>query len=235
MHHKKIKENGHYHPITRIIRSSVLIFERMGFDVSFGPEIETEKNNFDDLNIPETHPARDEQDTFWIKDKPGTLLRTQTSAHQVPYMREQDGPFKMLSYGLVYRNEATDRTHDFQFHQIEGLAVDEKGKAGLSQMKGVLFHYIEELFGDVEKRIRPGYFPFVEPGVEVDVKFDGEWLEVLGSGMVHPNVLENGGFDSAKYQGYAFGIGIDRLAMIKYNIKDIRLLYQGDLRVIEQF
>lgn len=226
---------GHYHPITHIIRSSVKAFNDMGFEVSEGPEIEMAENNFDNLNIPPHHPAREEEDTFWLKNKPGYLLRTQTSAHQVSYMRNNTPPFKMISVGKVYRNEATDSTHDAQFYQIEGLAVDVKGEITLGHLKGTLFQYIEQLFGDVEKRVRPAYFPFVEPGIEFDMKFNEKWLEILGAGMVHPNVLENGGLNPTKYAGLAFGIGVDRLLMIKYGIDDIRNLYKGDLRLVNQF
>ncbi|MEX0925018.1 MAG: phenylalanine--tRNA ligase subunit alpha [Candidatus Paceibacterota bacterium] len=232
---KHSEKHGHYHPLTRIIRHSVNIFSEMGFEVDYGPEIETEENNFDNLNMPPDHPARDMQDTFWIKNDPSRLLRTQTSAHQVPYMQSHTPPFRMVSYGKVFRNEATDKTHNAQFHQLEGVAVDTKGEVTLAHLKGSLFKYIEEMFGNVEKRLRPGYFPFVEPGVEVDIYSKNKWLEVLGGGMVHPTVLENANLDPQKYSGFAFGIGIDRIAMIKYGIEDIRHLYSGDLRFINQF
>jgi len=227
---------GRLHPLTQTIDEIVHIFRGMGFEVAFGHEIETEENNFDSLNVPSDHPARDMQDTFWLKDDPARLLRTQTSAHQVPYMKDHKMPIRMISFGKVFRNEATDATHEAHFYQTEGLMIEEKGKVTLAHLKGVLEHFIKEMFGDgVEIRFRPGYFPFVEPGVEVDMKFKGEWLEVLGAGMVHSKVLENGGLDSDKYAGFAFGAGVDRLMMIRHNIPDVRLSYQGDLRFVNQF
>lgn len=229
-------QKGHLHPLTQIMNDIFVIFREMGFDLAFGPEIETSENNFDALNVPKDHPARDMQDTFWLKDDPDKVLRTQTSAHQVPYMKKHGVPVRMISFGKVFRQEATDATHEAHFYQLEGLMVDEKGKVTLAHLKGVLETFIKKLFGDdVELRLRPGYFPFVEPGVEIDLKFKGEWLEVLGAGMVHPNVIKNAGLDPEKYAGFAFGVGVDRMMMMKHKIADVRLSYQGDLRFVNQF
>lgn len=230
-------QKGHLHPLTLIVNESVRIFSDMGFELALGTEIETEENNFDLLNVPKDHPARDMQDTFWFKDILNKLPRTQTSAHQVPYMRDKNEkgeiPFRMISFGRVFRNEATDATHEVSFHQIEGLAVAKRGEITLGHLKGTLESFLKDLFGDdVKMRFRPGYFPFVEPGVEVDVFFGGRWVEMLGAGMVHPTVLTNAGLDPQVYAGFAFGVGIDRLMLAKYSIPDIRLSYQGDLRFI---
>lgn len=231
-----MSQKGHLHPLTQTINDIVLIFREMGFDLAFGPEIETGINNFDMLNFPPDHPARDMQDTFWLKDDPTRLLRSQTSNHQIPYMKEHRMPVRMFSFGKVFRIETTDLTHEATFYQAEGLMVDEKGKVTLAHLKGVLETFIKKLFRhDIEIRLRPGYFPFVEPGVEIDLKFKGEWLEVLGAGMVHPNVLRNANVDPGKYAGFAFGVGIDRLMMMRHTIPDVRLSYQGDLRFINQF
>jgi len=212
----------------------------MGFELDFGPEIETQEHNFDLLNVPKDHPARDMQDTFFLKGIEGSIPRTQTSAHQVPYMREKKArgeiPFRMFSIGRVFRNEATDATHEASFYQMEGLAVDKKGNITLGHLKWTLETFLRETFGgEVKMRLRPGYFPFVEPGVEVDVFFGGRWVEMLGAGMVHPQVLENAGFDPKEYAGFAFGVGIDRLMMARHGVDDVRLSYQGDLRFVNQF
>jgi phenylalanyl-tRNA synthetase alpha chain len=240
---------GKLHPITDTIRRLSQIFVEMGFEIADGPEIEDEFHNFDALNIPQNHPARDMQDTFWIKDKHAEkirsvsdmyhdeplVLRTHTSNVQVRFMENfmkagREFPFKIIAPGKVFRNEATDATHEVQFHQIEGLVVGEG--VSLAHLKGTLETFIKKLFGDdVEIRLRPGYFPFVEPGVEVDLKYKGKWLEMLGAGMVHPNVLEAVGIDSKKYSGFAFGVGVDRLTSMKYKLDDIRKLYQGDMRL----
>ncbi|MCI0532801.1 phenylalanine--tRNA ligase subunit alpha [bacterium] len=234
------------HPLTIITRHVVGIFTDMGYEVALGPEIETEYNNFDALNVPKDHPARDMQDTFWLKDRPGELLRTHVSAHQVPYMKEHTPPFKMVSPGRVFRYEATDATHEVQFHYIEGLLVGEK--ISLAHLKGTLEYFLKKLFGDdVIMRFRPAYFPFVEPGVEVDMRCfkcggsgcssckNSGWIEILGAGLVHPNVLTNGGIDPKKWSGFAFGMGVDRLAMLKWGVDDVRLFYSGDLRLVNQF
>ncbi len=242
------KPAGHLHPITQTIREMYAIFAELGFEVATGPELEYEFYNFDALNIPKDHPSRDMQDTFWIKeskDAPAPdpklgrrLLTTQTSAVQIRYMEKHTPPFRVIAPGKVFRNEATDATHEAQFFQLEGLVVDKK--VSLADLKGMLELVFKKLFGEKsEIRFRPSYFPFVEPGVEVDVKWvkDGEekWLEVLGAGLVHPNVLRAGGLDPTEWQGFAFAFGLDRIVMLKYGIDDIRLLYSGDLRFINQF
>jgi len=240
------KKNGHLHPMTQMINEINAIFYDMGFEFADGPEMESEHYNFDALNIPKDHPARGMQDTFWVKDKENTVMRTHTSNVQIRYMENNKPPIRIISPGKVFRNEATDATHEAQFHQIEGLMIDETSTLGT--LKGVLKTFLEKFFDkDVEIRLRPSYFPFVEPGIEVDMscfKCDGKgcsvcknsgWIEVLGAGMVHPNVLKAGGIDPQKYQGFAFGVGIDRLGMLKYGIDDVRLFYQGDLRFVQQF
>ena len=241
------KNKKHIHPITRVIQDITAVFVGMGFEVESGPEIEDEYHNFDALNVPKDHPARDMQDTFWLKpENLKKLLRTQTSDVQIRYMEKNKPPFAIMVPGKVFRNEATDATHDAQFHQCEGLVVGEN--ITLANLKGTLEEFLRKLFGkDVEIRLRPGYFPFVEPGVEIDMicfKCEGKgcsscshsgWIEILGAGMVHPKVLNNVGIDSHKYQGFAFGVGIDRVAMLKYGIDDVRRFYSGDLRLINQF
>lgn len=235
---------GHQHPITKMIAEINLIFSELGFVFAEGPEAETEHYNFDRLNVPKDHPARDMQDTFWFKnsdiDVP-TVLRTHTSPVQARYSESHTPPIRIIAPGKAFRNEATDATHEAQFHQVEGLMIDEN--INLGHLKGVLEHFFSKfLGGNVEIRFRPGYFPFVEPGVEVDMKIKegdsklvGKWIEIMGAGMVHPNVLKDSGIDPEKYSGYAFGMGIDRLAVMKYGIDDIRLMYTGDLRFINQF
>jgi len=227
---------GHLHPITQTTNDIVRIFSEIGFSVATGPEVESEENNFDLLNIPKDHPARDMWDTIWLKEK-GKLLRTHTSPVQVRYMKEHRPPIKIIAPGKVYRFEATDATHEVQFYQLEGLAIDEKGKITLAHLKGVLEHFLKEFFGqDIKFRMRPGFFPFVEPGIEVDIQFaPGKWVEILGAGMVHPSVLKAVGIDPEKYAGFAFGTGLDRMVMRHFGIPDVRLLYQGDLRFINQF
>ena len=240
---------AHQHPLSIVIDDIVSIFGEMGFSVVLGPEIEDEYHNFDALNIPAHHPARDMWDTFWLKrsgdrlpDKPkadlglknSLLLRTHTSPVQIKYMENHKPPFKIISPGKVWRYEATDATHEAQFYQVEGLYVGEN--VSLAELKGVIKKFFEKFLGsDVKIRFRPSFFPFVEPGVEVDVKFKGRWLEVMGAGLVHPKVLENVGYDSQKWNGFAFGGGVDRFAMLKYGIDDVRLFYKGDLRLVDQF
>lgn len=232
---------GHLHPLTVVMQDAVKIFGDLGFSVATGPEMEDGWHNFDALNVPKDHPARDMQDTLFIKKSADeeVVLRTHTSSVQIRFMEEfvkagKKPPFAIVAPGKVFRNEATDATHEIQFHQIEGLMVGEN--ISMANLKGVLLEFFKRFLGeDVEIRLRPGYFPFVEPGVEVDLKFNGKWLEVLGAGMVHPNVLKSVGIDPEKYQGFAFGMGIDRMAMMKYNVPDVRMFYSGDLRVIEQF
>lgn len=243
------ESRGHLHPITSAIRDIRGIFSSLGFEVALGPELETEFYNFDALNIPADHPARDMQDTFWVKTKPDEerkLLRTQTSAVQVRYMETHKPPLRIIVPGKVFRNEATDATHEAQFYHIEALAVDKN--ISVAHLKGVLENFFEKFFGKkVETRLRPSYFPFVEPGFETDLscfKCGGSgcnickgtgWIEMGGSGMVHPQVFRNAGFDPKEYRGFAFGFGIDRLVMLKYGVDDIRHLYSADLRVVNQF
>ncbi len=228
---------GHLHPLTHVMREIYAIFREIGFEVALGPELETEFYNFDALNIPSDHPARDMQDTFWLKTKPGEekkVLRTHTSPVQIRYMEKHKPPFRIIVPGKVFRNEATDATHEAQFYQVEGLYVAEK--VSMSELKGTLEYFFKKLLGnDIQIRFRPSFFPFTEPSVEIDLFFKGKWLEVMGGGLVHPKVLENSGIDSKKYKGFAFGGGIDRLVMIKYGIDDVRLLYSGDLRLVNQF
>lgn len=241
---KEIK--GHLHPITRMIQEINDIFYGIGFEIAEGPEMENEYYNFDALNVPENHPARGMQDTFWIKNREKTVMRTHTSNAQVRYMENNKPPIRIIVPGKVFRNEATDATHEAQFYQLEGLMIDKTTTLGT--LKGVLKFFFEKFFGKkISVRFRPSFFPFVEPGIEVDVscfKCGGDgcsickntgWIEVLGAGMVHPNVLKNGGIDPDQHQGFAFGGGIDRLGMLKYGIDDVRLFYQGDLRFIQQY
>lgn len=233
--------HGHLHPLTLMRRKVEDIFQSIGFEMVEGPEVETEYYNFDALNIPADHPAREMQDTFWLhrseKEKnniEGLLMRTQTSSVQIRYAEKNQPPIRIISPGRVFRFEATDQTHDIQFHQIEGLMIDKD--ISLANLKSVLEVLFRKLYGkEIEVRFRPSYFPFVEPGVEVDMKFRGKWMEVGGAGMVHPKVLDVMGIDKSKWQGFAFGMGLERLTMIKYGIDDIRLFSSGDLRFLKQF
>lgn len=235
------KERIFIHPITAAIQEISSIFTSMGFSLATGPELETEFYNFDALNVPKDHPSRDMQDTFFVED--GRVLRTHTSNVQVRWMETHTPPIRVISCGKVYRNEATDMTHEMQFYQVEGLVVDQH--VSLAHMKGVLARFFTEFFkGDVEVRLRPSFFPFVEPGVEVDMrlmggsvpeKLRGRWIEVMGAGMVHPNVLSNSGVDPKRFKGFAFGAGIERLCMLKWGIDDARLFHSGDLRLVHQF
>lgn len=237
---------GHQHPITRMVAEINSVFAEVGFTFAEGPEAETEHYNFDQLNVPKDHPSRDMQDTFWFKDSDvtePTVLRTHTSPVQARYMEahKDDLPLRIIVPGKTFRNEATDATHEAQFFQLEGLEVGEG--ISLAHLKGTIEYFFERfLGGDVEIRFRPGFFPFVEPGVEVDMrlvsgnsKLAGKWIEIMGAGMVHPNVLNASGIDAKRYSGYAFGMGIDRLAVMKYGINDVRDLYTGDLRFVSQF
>ncbi|MCC2630975.1 MAG: Phenylalanyl-tRNA synthetase alpha chain, partial [Candidatus Paceibacter sp.] len=210
--HTMNPEKGHLHPITQAIRNIHSIFREIGFDIAQGPELETEFYNFDALNVPADHPARDMQDTFWIKSKDRKVLRTHTSPVQIRHMETNEPPIRIIVPGKVFRNEATDSTHEAQFYQIEGLYVDKK--VSLAQLKGTLEYFYKRFFGsDIELRFRPSFFPFVEPGVEVDIFYNGKWLEVMGAGLVHPDVLKAAGLDPQVWQGFAFGGGIERLAM----------------------
>ncbi len=228
---KKI-EHGHLHPLTQVQNKAVEIFSSMGFEIAEGPEVETEYYNFDALNIPAEHPARDLWDTFWLKD--GNLLRTHTSPVQIRYIETHQPPIRIIAPGKVFRYEATDASHEIQFYQLEGLMVDKN--ITLANLKAVMEIFFQKFFSkNIEVRLRPSYFPFVEPGVEIDMKYNGKWMEVAGAGMVHPKVLENAGLNFNDWQGFAFGMGMDRLTMIKYKINDVRLFYSGDLRFIKQF
>jgi len=240
------KQKGHIHPLTHIQNEVIKVLVEMGFEIALGPEVETEHYNFDVLNVPQDHPARDMQDTFWVKGLEKTVLRTQTSAVQGRYMEKNKPPFKIVVSGKVFRNEATDATHELQFYQIEGLVVGKD--ISLGHLKGTLHHFLKKLYGaDVRMQFRPGYFPFVEPGFEIDMvcfKCKGKGcsackqsgcIEILGAGMVHPNVLSVAGIKPKDWQGFAFGVGVGRLAMLKYEIDDIRLLFTGDLRLVNQF
>lgn len=227
-------QRGRLHPITIATREIADIFGRMGFGVVHGPELETEWYNFDALNIPADHPARDMWDTFWAKtgeSEERKALRPHTSPMQIRWLEKHGAPTRIIVPGKVFRNEATDATHEAQFYQIEGLAVDTN--ITLAHLKGTLEQFCKAYFGnDAKIRLRPSFFPFVEPGVEIDVWFaeKQKWLEVMGAGMVHPKVLENAGVDAKKYQGFAFGLGLERFVMIKYGIPDVRLFHSGDIR-----
>ena len=223
--------NGSLHPISITINLISNILSKYGFNYATGPEIENEFYNFEALNIPKSHPARDMHDTFYIgKDK---LLRTHTSSVQIHTMLKNKPPLKIMTPGKVYRCDS-DPTHSPMFHQIEGLCVDKN--INFCHLKGLLIDFIEEFFEKkMEIRFRPSYFPFTEPSAEIDIKFNGKWLEVLGCGMVHPNVLRNVKIDPKKYSGFAFGLGIERFAMLKFNIKDLRIFYENDLSFLSQF
>lgn len=241
-------ELGSRHPLSLVRKEIVSIFNKMGFIVAEGPEIEDDWHNFSALNFPEEHPARDMQDTFFIEKKEGNdiALRTHTSSVQVRMMENGKPPFRAIMPGRVYRNEAISaRAHCF-FHQVEGLYVDED--VSFADLKQTLFHFVQELYGeDTKVRFRPSYFPFTEPSAEMDIsctickgagctlcKWSG-WVEILGCGMVDPNVLENCGIDSKKYSGFAFGMGIERITNLKYVIKDLRLFSENDIRFLRQF
>ena len=228
-------EQGHLHPLTQILEEIEEIFQSMGFNVIEGPEIETEYYNFDALNVPKEHPARDMQDTFWLKsDNQKLLLRTHTSPMQIRHMEKNKPPFRIIVPGRCFRYEATDVSHSHTFYQMEGLMIDKN--INVANFKAIIAEFFKKLFSkEVEIRLRPSYFPFVEPGFEIDIKMKGKWLEVMGAGMVHPNVLKAAGHDPREWQGFAFGVGLDRMAMIKYGIDDIRLFYNGDLRFLKQF
>ena len=245
-------KTGYRHPISLTIESAEAIFGSLGYQTVSGPELETEFYNFDALNIPANHPARDMWDTFWLKQKneigERQLLRTHTSPVQVRYMQTHQPPFSIIVPGKVYRYEATDATHEAQFYQLEGLCVGEKisMKDLLSTIKSFLSDFFQT---EAKLRIRPSYFPFVEPGVEIDMacflKHESDkpcpvckntgFIELMGAGMVHPFVLNAAGISPKKFQGFAFGVGIDRLAMLRYGVSDVRAFYQGDLRLLQKF
>ncbi len=235
---------GHLHPLTQVIREMQTIFAEIGFDVATGPELETEFYNFDALNVPKNHPARDMQDTFWIKQKAtkdeNLLLRTHATSVTLRMLEQHKddlakvAPLRLIAPGKVFRNEATDVTHEAQFFQLDGVMVDRK--VSMADLKNTLTFFFKRLLGDdVELRFRPSFFPFVEPGVEIDIRWKDKWLEVMGAGLLHPNVLAAAGIDPQQWSGFAFGGGIDRLVMLRYGIDDIRTLYTADLRLVNQF
>jgi phenylalanyl-tRNA synthetase alpha chain len=222
---------GSLHPVTQTLAEIEKLFAQIGFEVVDGPEIEDNYHNFEALNIPEHHPARAMHDTFYLGED--SLLRTHTSNVQIRYMSERQPPFRIIAPGRVYRCDS-DMTHTPMFHQVEALMVDED--VSFTQLKGLLEDFIHHLFGkDVQIRFRPSYFPFTEPSAEVDIMGSKGWLEILGCGMVHPNVLENVGVDSQKYSGFAIGMGVERLAMLKYGIDDLRMFFENDIRFLRQF
>lgn len=242
----KAPEMGHLHPMTNVIENIKNIFIGMGYEIAEGPEVEEAYYNFEALNIPKDHPARDEQDTFYIEGEGDFLLRTQTSPMQVRVMESGKLPIRMIAPGRVYRSDEVDATHSPVFHQLEGLVIDEGITMG--DLKGALAVFAKELFGeDTKVRFRPHHFPFTEPSAEMDASCfacggkgcrvckDSGWIEVLGCGMVHPKVLEMSGIDSKKYSGFAFGMGLERVAMQKYAISDLRLLFENDTKFLKQF
>lgn len=229
-------ERGNLHPVTRTSERIAEIFARMGYELADGPEIEDDWHNFEALNFPPHHPARAMHDTFYFPD--GRLLRTHTSPVQVRYMRERKPPFRMIAIGKVYRSDS-DQTHSPMFHQMEGLLIDET--SSFADLKGTLKQFVDAFFErDFSMRFRPSYFPFTEPSAEVDIRWEqadgsARWLEVLGCGMVHPNVLRQCGIDPERYSGFAFGIGIERFAMLRYGVADLRAFFENDLRFLRQF
>lgn len=235
---------GHLHPLTQTKERVEEIFQSMGFSVVEGPEAETEWYNFDALNIPKNHPTRDLWDTFYLKD--GNVLRTHTSPAQIRYMEKNQPPLRIIASGRVFRHEATDAGHEINFYQIEGLMVDKKISVG--NFKAIIKEFFKKFFEkDIKIRLRPCYFPFTEPSFEIDCSCPicsgkgcsvcgvNGWVELMGAGMVHPNVLKNCGLNPKNWQGFAFGMGMDRLTMMKYKINDIRLFFSGDLRFLNQF
>ncbi len=238
-------ELGARHPISIVKNQIIDVFSRIGFNVSEGPEIEDDWHNFTALNLPEYHPARDMQDTFFIEQDPDILLRTHTSSVQVRYMENNKPPIRTISPGRVFRNEDISARSHCIFHQIEGLYIDTD--VSFADLKQTLLYFTKEMFGKSKIRLRPSYFPFTEPSAEVDIYWGLEtetdykitkgtgWLEIMGCGMVDPNVLKNANIDSEKYTGYAFGMGIERIAMLLYQIPDIRMFYENDIRFLDQF
>lgn len=223
---------GSIHPFTHIKDFTCSYFSRLGFDIIQGPEIEEEYYNFDALNIPQHHPARQSQDTFYLK---GKLLRTHTTSLQVRFMENNPPPIRMISIGRVYRSDAIDATHTPMFHQFEGLVIEES--INMSHLKGCLLDFCRSFFQDksLQIRFRPSFFPYTEPSAEIDIGRKGKWLEWGGCGMVHPKILKNCKIDPEKFQGFAFGMGIERLSMVKYGISDIRNFFNNDLRFLKQF
>jgi len=224
---------GGLHPITRTLERIEVLFRSMGFEVADGPEIETDYYNFTALNQPENHPARSMHDTFYLADGKH-LLRTHASPIQIRYMESHRPPLKIIAPGRVYRVDS-DATHSPMFHQVEGLWVDEY--ITFADLKGVLIEFLRKFFerGDLRVRFRPSFFPFTEPSAEIDMSFGDGWLEIGGAGMVHPNVLRNVGIETEMHQGFAFGLGVDRLTMLRYGVNDLRLFFENDLRFLRQF
>lgn len=238
-------KKGRLHPISIAIRDIADIFGRMGFGIAYGPELEDDFHNFTGLNIPPHHPARGMQDTFWVKDQKDAVLRTHTTSVSVRelenFSKSGESELRRIMPGKVFRNEATDSTHEAQFYQIDGFAVGPTGSVTLAHLKGTLTRFYREFLGeDAKIRFRPSFFGFTEPSVEVDVWFEapgkeGRWLEVSGGGMFHPNVIRDAGLDPMKTGGFAFGGGLERLLMVKYGIPDVRLFYSGDIRFVYGF
>ena len=226
------QSSGGLHPVTRTLDRISSLFRAIGFEVVEGPELEDDYHNFEALNIPAHHPARAMQDTFYFPD--GRLLRTHTSPVQIRVMQTRQPPLRIIAPGRVYRCDS-DQTHSPMFHQVEGLMVGED--VSFAHLKGILHDFLRHFFEaeDLEVRFRPSYFPFTEPSAEVDIRGERGWLEVLGSGMVHPNVLENCGIDSERYTGFAFGMGVERFAMLRYGVDDLRSFFENDLRFLKQF
>lgn len=225
------QHSGGLHPVTITLKTIETLFTQIGFQVVEGPEIEDDYHNFEALNIPAHHPARAMHDTFYMDEN--TLLRTHTSSVQIRYMQERKPPLRFIAPGRVYRRDS-DMTHTPMFHQVEGLMVD--NNVNFAQLKGLLKDFLQQFFGySLQVRFRPSYFPFTEPSAEVDIMGSNGWLEILGCGMVHPRVLENVGIDSNVYTGLAFGMGVERLAMLKYGIDDLRIFFENDLRFLQQF
>ncbi|MDE5096801.1 MAG: phenylalanine--tRNA ligase subunit alpha [Trichodesmium sp. St11_bin5] len=225
------RSQGQIHPLNGLIDRALDIFVGLGYTISTGPELESDYYNFEALNTPPDHPARDMQDTFYLAD--GNLMRTHTSSVQIRYMEKHEPPIRVIAPGRVYRRDTVDATHAAVFHQIELLAVDEGLR--FSDLKGTIKEFLRQIFGDLPIRFRASYFTFTEPSAEVDLEWNGKWLEVLGCGMVDPNVLQAVGYDPEKYTGFAAGFGVERFAMVLHQIDDIRRVYASDLRFLRQF
>lgn len=233
-------ERGHLHPLTQYTRRVLEIWRSFGYDIHEGPELETAKFNFDDLNVPKDHPARDVQDTFFINNHPELVLRTHTSTVQMrwPITHHVKPPFQVVEIGKVFRHEATDATHESMFYQCDGVFIDTE--VTMAHLVTTLNAFIHQLCPDKKSRIRPSFFPFVEPGIELDVWWTqpgkpGKWLEILGAGLVHPNVITAMGLKPSEWQGFAFGMGLERLAMLEYGVSDVRQFYNGNLEFLKQF
>lgn len=236
---------GRLHPISVAIREIADIFGRMGFGIAYGPELEDEWHNFSALNVPADHPARDMQDTFWTKEETPRVPRTHTTSVSIRCLEDMKktgaSEMRMIAPAKVFRNEATDMTHEAQFYQLDGFAVGPKGSVTLAHLKGTFDQFYKEYFGEGAKvRFRPSFFPFTEPSVEIDMWFEapgkeGRWLEMAGAGMLHPNVIKNAGLDPDKVAGFAFGGGLERLIMVKYGVPDVRMFHNGDIRFVHGF